>query len=173
MFIPLIAWAIGAAVSAGTAVTVTTGTILAASLITIGGMTLTVGGALAAAAAFGIAAAVFSDSDSYSNEYISEDEKDIEKEKLTSTLEKELRNLAELLLEERNPQSAEEIRAISEQVIEYVNNDEYFKALNILSQFKIIYAQTKSDERIAKQAEKLAQKLVRVRKETHRLREKA
>ncbi|GEM_PF-5875857 len=170
MFIPLIVWAIGAAVSAGSAVVATTGAILATSILTVGGVSITIGGVLAAAGAFGLAAAVFSETDSYSNEYISDYEKEAEKQKLKSILSAEKRNLINMISEERSRNTASEMKKVLDQAEEFESDDEYFKALNILNQFKIIYAQKKTDERLAQQAEKIARKLIKVRKETHRLR---
>lgn len=161
-----------AAAVVGTTAVAAAGTVAAVAgttLLTVGGLSITVGGVAAAAAGFGIASKVFEDTSSYSSEYITDSQKEYEKNKLKDKLETEKKELKHYINIESSTQIKTEIEQVLLQVNELQNNNDYFKAINAIQSYKIIYAQGKSNEKIAKEAEEVAKLLLEVRHESREL----
>lgn len=159
--------AIATAIGTGTAAVATVATL---SVATIGGLSITIGGIVATATALGVAGKIFSDVNDYSTSYISESEKDFEKNRLKKQFETELINFNEIILKEESSVLKQQIKDAIKQAKELAEKIEYFNAINVLNNYKLVYAEKKSCEKLAKEAERIAIKLIEVREKTLSLR---
>lgn len=164
---------IAAAVWIGGAATATAATVTAiatTSILTIGGISITIGGLTAAAAAFGIATKIFEDTDSYSNGYISDEEKQFEKNKLKDKLEILKSDFRKLKNKERVSELKKEMNNVLLNSKKLEEDEEYFKAIHVINSYQLIYAEKKTDMKIAKETEDIAKFLIKIRKQTISLR---
>lgn len=154
-----------AAVSAGGAITAGVATVGGATAFTIGATTITVGHVLGAAAALGIGKKII-ESLNESDRYLSDDEKDFEERKLKRTLAKEVRFLRSLQ-EGADEDLEEEIEEILSRVEELQDDQQYFSAIKICLEYKLLYAQKEDDTKLAAEVKSLAKELCAVREETN------
>ncbi|MFA7074436.1 MAG: hypothetical protein WC234_04525 [Endomicrobiaceae bacterium] len=157
----LITALIGGITTAATATTAAVTTGLATSLITIGGVSITAGKLIAlasVASAFGISKQLLDDVETYHDEYISDSQKDHEKEKLQSKLKAEKQIL-------KTQYSLTDLSSIEE----LEQNNEYFKALALISQIKLKKAEELSNQKIADEAQEVLTLLKQVRQESKQL----
>jgi len=151
--------AAGAAIISGLTAA-TTATVAVVSSISIGTL---IAGAAGAALAIGIAKAVSEESDTYYNQNISESQKEKEKRELNEKLNREISSLKNL------GASSDEIEAVLKEVEKFKASNEYFKAVKVIQDYKIVYAQRHSNDEMAKEIEKTLMELNKVRKRSNEL----
>lgn len=159
--------AIATAIGTGTAAVATVATL---SVATIGGLSITVGGIVATATALGVAGKIFSDVNDYSSSYISDSEKEFERNRLKEQLREDIRSFEEIYSKENSESLKVQIKDAIQQAQGFKLKMEYFNAINVLNNYKLVYAEHKSSEKLAKEAERIAKKLIEVREETINLR---
>lgn len=174
--------ATGAAVTAGAvaagatvvAAGTTVGALAGATLLTVGGVAITgttlAGVATGAAVAFGISQVAMEESNTYSTSYISDSEKQREKTKLKTKYEEQLESLEELVVEEKDADLKSGIRKTMRHAEEYVEKNEYYNAINLIKNFKLIYAEKKKNKRVAQEAADILYEINEIRRKTLKLR---
>ncbi|ERP30987.1 hypothetical protein [Chitinivibrio alkaliphilus] len=165
--VPFVVGAVAAA-SSGAAVV---GSAAVGAAAAIGGGTLvgsvTVSHVLVAAAALKVSSAVFEGlNDDTGSDYLSDGEKRREKEKLQDDLKKEKSWIHETLQNESNSETVDEIREIEEKVAELEHANAFFEATKTILNYKLVYAQKKSNEDLAQETEAVAKRLLAVREQT-------
>ncbi|MGL6098975.1 MAG: hypothetical protein ACRCZ9_00010 [Fusobacteriaceae bacterium] len=165
----------GAAVAAAT-VGATAAAIAGTTLLTVGGIVITAGTvagvAAGAAIAFGISEVLMEESNHYSSQNITEQEKKRERNRLKKMYEEQLESLKKLEKIEGNSELKKGIISAIEGAQKYCEVDEYYNAINFIKNFKLVYAENKKNEKIAKEAEDVLKCLIEVRRETISLRGK-
>lgn len=168
--------AVGAATATAIgAVSATAVAIAGTTLLTVGGIAITAGTiagvAAGAAIVFGISEVAMQESESYSTIYISDSEKRREKERLEKSYQDQIKSLEDMKKNEIDAELKSGITVTIENATKFIENDEYYNAINLIKNFKLVYAENKNNKRIGEEASKLLNEILEVRRQTLELRD--